>query len=304
MRQQTARNVVNSNIPGGLSVFFDDMGTFNEPAIRLTVGDDAVEVPLEGDTEDIWVESGGLLQVEAILENRGGTDADNQDGCGLPRESITGVTPDSGTLISFTTQLQTASNTFIERSTLCMGDSGVVGTNPSYSHVTNIDLPPLSGEANATLTTWAQGGSSGVRVTPIYGVGIVIAEGIDGVNIGDPQDDSGGGGGGGDDPTDPGDGGGGGGGGDGFTLDDITLNCSVPTGTATEGDVIEATVDLEAVAPSAYDVDVELYINGDYQKSKTASISTGGAGSVRFFVGLPQTGEYNIAVELSNLRQA
>lgn len=100
-------------------------------------------------------------------------------------------------------------------------------------------------------------------------------------------------------------GGGGSGGDEEFTIGEITVNCSASTFEATPGDTVEITADLEGFAPpgTSYDVDVDLFVNGEFLQSKTEGISPNGGGATDFEVVLPEEGDYDVSVELSNLRQ-
>ena len=100
-------------------------------------------------------------------------------------------------------------------------------------------------------------------------------------------------------------GGGGSGGDDQFTTGEISVNCNAETFEASPGDTVEITADLEGFAPpgTSYDVDVDLFVNGEFLQSKTEGVSPNGAGVADFEIVLPEVGDYDVSVELSNLRQ-
>jgi len=143
------------------------------------------------------------------------------------------------------------------------------------SYTTGVDVSSVSSGSYTVRVNWEDDeGNSGLPST--------------GVTI--PEADSGGGGSGGDDE---------------FTIGEITVNCSASAFEATPGDTVEITADLEGFAPPStmYDVDVDLFVNGEYIETKTETISPNGADAADFEIVLPEVGDYDVSVELSNLRQ-
>lgn len=264
-----AHEVTDSEIPGGLDVFFEEGFTATGDVAYL--GDtneisDSTGHALTGGV-DIGGADAGIVYFPDVrefgppsvtfnltVENRGGTSGGGPLGDPNP-DSCNGG---DGTLIDVVVEFADApvrlGDEYVgERvsASACIPDSGVL-PGPGVGNY-DVEIPPrwIGSDAEigdvATLNVWAEGGASGVRVTQKYQVRMIPIEVADG---------SGGDGGGDDDETD--DGGGGG--------DQPPLFGSSFTVTnrewREEGDEIVVEVTIEGGDGGAQSIPVTYYIDG------------------------------------------
>jgi len=223
-----AHEVIDSEIPGGLDVFFDDLYVARGDVVNKSSNEpvDSSGAALSGDifteTGDVST-SGGLFGFIASsempgeqpsvtlnfdVENRGSTDGGGVLGSGNPDSCQDG----DGTAIRVVYEVAaTDGSGFAADSPLvgtqieaeaCIPDNGIIGSPVKGDY--RLEIP--SGWVGATqvgdtitFDVWAEGANSGTRVTPIYrieGVGLEPAEdtggGDSGGDNGDETDDGGG----------------------------------------------------------------------------------------------------------------
>lgn len=99
--------------------------------------------------------------------------------------------------------------------------------------------------------------------------------------------------------------GGSGGGSVGFTIGELSGNCTQSRSNISPGGAVDYEVSVSGAAPPAenYAVDVNLYVDGTFRASDTVDISPNGAGSAEFTIQFPAEGSFDVGFEFSNLRK-
>lgn len=266
-----AHGVIDSEIPGGLDVFFQSgftatgdvaaLGDTNERrdstghAVngRVNVGGADAGIVYVPDVREIGSPS---VTFKLTVENRGGTDGGGAFSDPNPDSCNNGDGTQIEVVVEFADAPVRMGDEHVgeqARASACVPDSGIL-PGPGVGNY-DVEIPPrwVGSDAEigdeAVLNVWAEGGESGVRVTQKYQVVMIPVE---------TADDSGGGGGdgGGDDETD--DGGGGG--------DQPPLFGSSFTVTnrewREEGDEIVVDVTIEGGDGGAQSIPVTYYIDG------------------------------------------
>mgnify|MGYP000123087075 CR=1 FL=1 len=277
MRQPTAREVVDADIPGGLNVFIR-----NQQATIQAKGQ-SFFLDLGGDTKVPTVPVGEDITLAVEIENNATTGAGNPDTCG-------GSGSGDGTALRLV--LSGGIEGSVER---CIEDS----TFASGPTVETVGLTFRVPDAGLTYYTdiWVEGATSGVRVTPKYRLALFTQslENRDGETDFDDDDPIS------DDPQLPE---------FEFNLGDFDYSCSVSKNNITAGESVEVEVDFEGALPpdvtndpdatGSREIGVYLFANGDQIGEDDAYITTNGSGRAEFeLVDLP-VGEYEVGYELED----
>lgn len=277
MRQPTAREVIDSNIPGNLNVFIR-----NQQA-TIQAKDQSFFLDLGGDTKIPTVPVGEDITLAVEIENNATTGSNNPDSCG-------GDGSGDGTKLRLVLSggVEGSAETCVEDSTFATG--------PNYETVGLTFQIPDSGITTYT-DMWIEGANSGVRVTPVYRLALftpAVDDPNEETDFDDPDPIS-------DEPELPE---------FEFDLGEVTDGCSVSRTNITEGEMVEVAVDLEGYLTldassdpdytGSREIGIYLYVNGEQVGEGNGFVTTNGANGAEFeLAGLPP-GEYDIGYELED----
>jgi len=278
MRQPTARDVVDAEIPGDLNVFFADKNI----TIQAAGKDDAFVLDLE-DTPPVTVPSQTDITLAAIIENNATTDSGGPFSSGNP-DSCTTDAGDDGTALKLV-----VSGSVEGSVETCIEDSTIV-TGANYDTVGVSFQLPDNPSATYFVDLHIEGANSGVRVTPKYSIALTVpAEEEDQTDFddSDPPDES---------PEPP-----------EFSFDFGTFDteCSISKTNITSDETVEVDVDfngfLSPYAPEgSREIGVLLYIDGQQVAEGVGFVTVNGSGGEEFDVsGLPP-GEHTVSYDLED----
>lgn len=278
MRQPTARDVVDAEIPGGLNVFFADKNI----TIQAAGKDDAFILDLE-DTPPVTVPSQTDITLAATIENNATTDSGGPFGSGNP-DSCTTDGGDDGTALRLVVSgsVEGSVETCVEDSTVATGpNTDTVGVsfqlpdNPSATYFVDLHI---------------EGANSGVRVTPVYSIPLTVpAEEEDQTDFddSDPPDES---------PEPP-----------EFSFDfgSIDDECSISKTNISSDETVEVSVDLNGFldldAPEgSREIGILLYIDGKQVAEGNGFVTTNGSNGEDFEVSGLSPGQHTVGYELED----
>jgi hypothetical protein len=282
-RNVSARSIVESDVPGGLGIFFSRLGG-NNPILLVRAGGKELETSLETN-QTFYVEPDQSIEFEVVVENRGAVDNTNVDFCGDPDQ------PDgSGSILDNSgVDTRIVTNGFADDVTKCLAADPAGKTQ--YVVTLTGSVPDVETGRVVFNSFWAEGANSGVRVTPKYSVQFSVHEDVDGIATEVPTEGTGNRSEDGSELPDYG----------GFSLADVDAECSIsPVDGEAEADV---TVDLEGfLSPRApegsREILIDLLLNGETVTTGTGYFTVNGSTGETFELRGLDPGEYQVDYDL------
>jgi len=257
----TASEIVESDTPGNLGIFFSRLGG-GDPILTVRAGGSAVETSLETD-QTFYVEPDQDIEFEVVVENRDALDNGNVDFCGDPDQ------PDGSGSILDNSGIDTriVTNGFADDVTNCLAADPAGKTQ--YVVTLSGRVPDVYAGRVVFNSFWAEGTNSGVRVTPKYSVQFVVNENVDGVETETPTTGTG-------DPTDT----------NGFDLSTIDSECTIRS---LGPNAAEVEVDVSGTLPTgaaegSRELLVDLLLDGETVDTQAVFVTANGGGGATFDV--------------------
>ena len=278
MRQPTARDVVDAEIPGGLNVFFADKNI----TIQAAGKDDAFILDLE-DTPPVTVPSQTDITLAATIENNATTDSGGPFGSGNP-DSCTTDSGDDGTA------LRLVVSGSVEGSVETCVEDSTVATGPNTDTVGVSFQLPDKPSATYFVDLHIEGANSGVRVTPVYSIPLTVpAEEEDQTDFddSDPPDES---------PEPPE---------FSFDLGSIDDECTISKTNISSDETVEVSVNLNGfLSPDAptgsREIGILLYIDGKQVAEGTGFVTVNGSNGEDFEVSGLSPGNHTVGYALED----